>query len=78
MIPVLLIAELNKVFLSESEIPFYCKVVHKEKLEFTQKPENKEPGFFSCTDKKKALPPEREKGIAIILLPPVSPRQSYK
>lgn len=36
------------------------------------------PASFSCTDKKKTLPPKREKGIAVILLPPVSPRQSYK
>ena len=36
----------EQVFLSESEIPFYCKVAHIEKLKFTQKPENSEPSFF--------------------------------
>ncbi len=74
----MLIAELNKFFLSESEIPFYCKVAHKEKLEFTQKPENSEPGFFFICSQKENPSPEREKGITVILLPPVSPRQSYK
>ena len=36
----------EQVFFSDSEIPFYCKVAHIEKLKFTQKPENSEPSFF--------------------------------
>ena len=63
----------EQVFLSESEIPFYCKVVHKEKLEFTQKPENSEPGFFFLyRQKENPSPSKREKGITVILLPPLA------
>ncbi len=36
------------------------------------------PASFSCMGKKKTLPPEREKGIATMLLLPVSHRQSYQ
>ena len=63
----------EQVFLSESEIPFYCKVAHKEKLEFTQKPENSEPGFFFLyRQKENPSPSKREKGITVILLPPLA------
>ena len=54
------------------EVEFYILVMIYVHCSLSRKPERREPGFFFLCRQKKTLPPEREKCITVILLPPVS------